>query len=64
MGCFLFAAASRLALEPIQPVVEVPGVLTLGIKRPGREAYHPLPSDVEVKNSGSYTTFPQYIFMA
>jgi hypothetical protein len=36
----------------------------MGIKRPGREAEHSSPSSAEVKNSWSYTTTPQYVFMA
>jgi hypothetical protein len=36
----------------------------VGVKRPGREADHSPPSSVEVKNAWSYTSTPQYIFMA
>jgi len=32
--------------------------------RPGREADHPLPSSVEVKNMWSYTPLSQYVFIA
>jgi hypothetical protein len=50
LGIFLFTTASRTALEPTQPPIQwVLGALSLGIKRPGREAIHPL---------------PQYAFMA
>jgi hypothetical protein len=31
---------------------------TLGVKRPGREADHSLPSSTEVKNAWSYTSNP------
>jgi len=36
----------------------------LGVKQPGREADHSSPSSVEVKNAWSYTTTPQYAFIA
>jgi len=36
----------------------------LVVKRPGREADHSLPSSAEVKNVSSYTSSPQYNFMA
>jgi hypothetical protein len=50
MGIFLFTTASRRALGPTQPLIQwVPGVLSLGVKRPGREADHSPPSSVEVK---------------
>jgi hypothetical protein len=42
----------------------VPGVLSLGVKRPECEADHSPPSSVEVKNAWSYTSTPQYVFMA
>jgi hypothetical protein len=35
-----------------------------GVKRPGREADHSPPSSAEVKNAWSYTSTPQYVFMA
>jgi hypothetical protein len=34
------------------------------VKRSGREADHSPPSTAEVKNAWSYTSIPQYIFMA
>jgi len=37
--------------------------LSLGIKRPGREASHSSPSSAEVKNAWSYTSTPQSVFM-
>jgi hypothetical protein len=40
------------------------GTLSLGVKRPGCEADHSLPSSAEVKNAWSYTSTPQYVFMA
>jgi hypothetical protein len=49
--------ASRLALGPTQPPIQwVPGALSLGVKRPEREADHSPPSSAEVKNAWSYTT--------
>jgi hypothetical protein len=50
LGIFLFTAASRTALPPTQPPTQlVRGVLSLGVKRPGREADHSPPSSAEVK---------------
>jgi hypothetical protein len=34
----------------------VPAALSLGVKRPEREADNSLPSSAEVKNAGSYTS--------
>jgi hypothetical protein len=46
----LFTTASRTALGLTQtPIQWVPGALSLGIKRPGREADHSIPSSSEVK---------------
>jgi hypothetical protein len=42
----------------------VPGTLSLGVKRPGREADHSPPSSSEVKNAWNYTSTLQYAFMA
>jgi hypothetical protein len=42
----LFPTASRPALGPTQPPIEwVPGALSRGVKRPGREADHSPPSN-------------------
>jgi hypothetical protein len=50
LGIFLFTTASRTALEPTQPPMQcVQGALSLGVKRPGREADHSPPSSAEVK---------------
>jgi hypothetical protein len=35
-----------------------------GVKRPGREADHSPPSSAEVKNAWSYTSTPQFVFIA
>jgi hypothetical protein len=46
--------ASRLALRPTQPPIQwVPGALSLGVKRPRREANHSPLSSTEVKNGGA-----------
>jgi hypothetical protein len=63
LGIFLFTTMSRMALEPIQPPIEwVPGALSLGVKWLGHEADHSPPS--RAKNAWSYTSTPQYAFMA
>jgi hypothetical protein len=39
-----------MALGPTQPPIQrVPGALSMGVKRPGREADHSPPSSAEVK---------------
>jgi hypothetical protein len=40
------------------PIQWVPGALSLGVKRPGREADHSPPSSAEVKNGRSWTSTP------
>jgi hypothetical protein len=53
------------ALGPTQPPIQwVPGALSLGVKQLGREADHSPPASSKVKNACSYTSTPQYIFMA
>jgi hypothetical protein len=42
----------------------VPGALSLWVKWPGREVDHSPPSNAEVKKVWSYTSTPQYVFMA
>jgi hypothetical protein len=50
LGIFLFATASKTALGPTQPPIQwVPGALSLGVKRSGREADHSPSPSVEVK---------------
>jgi hypothetical protein len=60
LGIFLFTIASRTALgpPPQPPNQRVTGDLSLGVKRPGREADHSPPSSDEVKNMWSYTSTP------
>jgi hypothetical protein len=65
VGIFLFTTASRTALGPTQPPIQwVLDALSLGVKRPWREAGHSPPSSAEVKNAWSYTSIPPYVFMA
>jgi hypothetical protein len=62
---FLVTTASRTALGPTQPSIQwEPGALSLGVKQPEREAGHSTPSSAEVKSAWSYTSTPQYVFMA
>jgi hypothetical protein len=50
LGIYLFTIASRTALGPTQPPIQlIPGALSLGVKRPGRKADHSPPSRAEVK---------------
>jgi len=54
----------RLAPEPTQPPIKwVPGILSLAVKEPGREADHSPLSSAEVKNAWSYTSTVRYTFM-
>jgi hypothetical protein len=62
---FLFPTASIPVLGPTQPPIQwVPGVLSPGVKRSGREADHSPPTSVEVKKTWIYTFTPPYVFMA
>jgi hypothetical protein len=48
-----------MALGPTQPSIQwVPGALSLGVKRPGREADHYLHLVPRVKNKWSYNSTP------
>jgi hypothetical protein len=53
---FLFATASRPALGSTQPPLQWVLGFTSGVKRPGRQANHLLPSSVEVKNTWNFTS--------
>jgi len=65
LGIFLFTTVSRLALRHTQPPIQwALWALSLGIKRPGREADRLPPSSAEVKNTGNYTSTTQYAFVA
>jgi hypothetical protein len=62
---YLFATASRPALGPTHsPIQWIPAALFREVKRPGRETDHCPPSGAEVENVWSYTSVPQYVFMA
>jgi hypothetical protein len=64
-GIFLLATGSRPALEPTQPPIQwVPGALSPGVKRPGREADHKRSCSAEIKNAWIYTSTVPYVFMA
>jgi hypothetical protein len=53
---FLFSTSSRRALGPTQPPIQwVPGILSSGVKRQGREADHSPPATAEVKKIWIYT---------
>jgi hypothetical protein len=59
LDIFLSTTASRPVLGPTQPPIQwVPGVLSLGVKRPGRETDHLPPSSAEIKNVWSFTSTP------
>jgi hypothetical protein len=65
LGIFLFTTASRPALGPTQPPIQwVSGAFSLGVKRPMREVDHSPTSSDEVKTAWSYTSTPQYTFIA
>jgi hypothetical protein len=50
LGIFLFSIASRTALGPTQSLIQwVPGRLSLGVRRPRREADQSPPSSAEIK---------------
>jgi hypothetical protein len=49
----LYSTSSRPPLETTQlPILWIPAALSLGVKRPYREAYHSPPSSADFKNSG------------
>jgi hypothetical protein len=51
--------SSGICYNPSPSIQWVPGALSLGVKRPEREADHSLQSSAEVKNGWSYTSIPQ-----
>jgi hypothetical protein len=56
---FLFFIVSRQVMEITQPPVQwVPGTISPGIKRAGREADHSPPSSAEDKNGRSIPPLP------
>jgi len=64
LGIFLLTTSSRPALEPIHlPIQCVRGALSLGVKRPEREADHSPQCSAEVKNAWSYiSTTPTRLY--
>jgi hypothetical protein len=57
---FLFSTSSRQAMGSTQPPIQcVPGALSPGIKRPGRETDHSPPTNAEVKNGGAIYPLPR-----
>jgi hypothetical protein len=62
---FLFSTSSRPALESTQPPIQwVPGALSLGVKRSGREADHSPSASAEVEKMWIYMSTPPYTFTA
>jgi hypothetical protein len=60
-----FSTSSRPALGSTQPPIPwILGVLSPGVKRPGREADHSPPASTEVKKTWIYTSTPPQVFMA
>jgi hypothetical protein len=56
---FLFSKSSRPALRSTHPPTQwVPGALSPGVKRPGREVGHSHPTSAEVKKMWIYTSTP------
>jgi hypothetical protein len=65
LGIFLITTASRRALEPTQPPFQwVPGALSLGQSGRGVKLTTHLQLVPRSKNAWSYTSTPQYVFMA
>ncbi|PNF27774.1 hypothetical protein B7P43_G09210, partial [Cryptotermes secundus] len=62
---FLFSTSSTPAMGPTQPPIQwVPGGISSGLKRRGREANHSPLASAEVKKMWIYTSTPPYAFMA
>jgi hypothetical protein len=56
---FHFSVSSRPAMGLTQPPIQwVPGALSPGVKRPGREADHSPQTSAEVKKTWVYTSLP------
>jgi hypothetical protein len=65
VGARIFSTSSRPALRSTQPPIQwVPGALSPGVKRPGRDADHSPRTSAEVKKMWIYTSTPTYAFMA
>jgi hypothetical protein len=60
---FLLSTSSRLTLESSQPPIQwVPGALSSGVKRGGREADHSPPSSAKAKKMWIYKSTNPYVF--
>jgi hypothetical protein len=60
-GSRIFSMSFRPFLESTKlPIQWVRGALSLGVKRPGREAEHSTPASAEVKKIWIYTSTPPY----
>jgi hypothetical protein len=65
LGIFLFTITSKMALGSTQPPIQwVTGAPSLGVKRPGVKLTTHLHLVPRSKNEWSYTSIPQYAFMA
>jgi hypothetical protein len=54
---FLFPRTYISSIRPSQPPIQwIPGVLSLGVKRPGLEADNSPPSSAEVNSERNYTS--------
>jgi hypothetical protein len=61
---FIFSMSSKPALGPTQPPIQwLLRALSPGVKRPGPEANHSLPTRAKVKKMWIYTSIPPYAFM-
>jgi hypothetical protein len=62
---FLFSTSSISGLGPTEPPMQrVPGALSQGVKRQGREVDHSPPISAEVKKMWICTTTTTYAFMS
>jgi hypothetical protein len=64
-GVQFLVGPENFSLGPriLPPIHWVLGVLSLGVKQPGREANRTLSSSAKVKNVWSYTSALPYVFM-
>jgi hypothetical protein len=64
VGSRIFSSPDRPVLRFTQLRIQwVPGALSPGVKRPGREVDHSPPTSVEVKKMWINTSTPPYAFM-
>jgi hypothetical protein len=64
VGSRILFTSSTPDLGFTQPIQWVPGALSPGVKRPGREADHSPPASVEVKKMWIYTSTSPHAFLA